>query len=139
MKDAFVLGHCDYHYRHEPILYGWKGKRRRWYGDRSRDSVFEVARPRRSDEHPTAKPVALIAEHLRNSTTLGSLGLDLFAGSGSTLIAAERLGRRCAAIEIDPRYVDVVVRRWQDLTGNAALLDEDGRTFAEVTEDRDGR
>ena len=76
LKDAFVVGHSDYHYRHEPILYGWKGTNRRWFGDRSQDSVFEVPRPRRSEQHPTAKPVALVEAQLLNSTATGSLVYD---------------------------------------------------------------
>jgi DNA modification methylase len=100
---------------------------------------IRTERPCRNDEHPTAKPVALIAEHLRNSTVAGELGLEPFAGSGSTLVAAERLGRRCAALELDPRYADVVVERWQRLTGAVARLEDDRRSFAEVREARHGR
>src|SRR5205085_412029 len=91
VKDTFVLGHADYHYRHEPILYGWKpGEGRvgrgnhpgsRWYGDHAQDSVFEIVRPKRSTQHPTSKPVALIMAQLRNSTMRGDIVLDMFAGS----------------------------------------------------------
>ena len=139
VKDAFVLGHSDYHYRHGPILYGWKGSKRRWYGGRDQQSVFEVARPRRSPDHPTAKPVALVEAQLPNSSRRGDLGYDPFCGSGTTIIAAERLGRRCNAMEIEPRYVDVCLRRWQNYTGLDALLAENGRSFREVEEARNGR
>ena len=139
VKDTFVLGHADHHYRHEPILYGWTPGPRPWFGGRTVDSVFEFPRPKRSLDHPTGKPVALVEAQLRNSSWRGSLGYDPFAGSGTTLIAAERLGRRCAALEIEPRYVDVIVRRWQALTGEAATLSGNGRSFRAIEEARDGR
>ena len=139
VKDAFVLGHSDYHYRHEPILYGWKGPKRPWYGGRDQQSVFEIPRPRRSPEHPTAKPVALVEAQLRNSSKRGQPGYDPFCGSGTTLIAAERLGRPCLAMEIDPRYVDVCLRRWQAYTGLDAILLNEGCSFRQVEEARDGR
>lgn len=138
VKDEFVLGHSDYHYRHEPILYGWKPSRRRWVGGRDQSSVFEVAWPKSSPDHPTGKPVELVEAQLTNSSVRGSIGYDPFLGSGTTLIASERLGRQCYGIEIDPRYVDVVVRRWQAFTRRAAVLDGDGRTYAEVMEARRG-
>lgn len=122
VKDSLVLGHSDYHYRHEPILYGWKpGDERMWLGGRQQDSVFEVPRPAASPDHPTCKPVALVEQHIRNSSRRGAIVLDPFVGSGTTLIAAERLGRRCRAVEIDPRYVDVAVERWQQATGGKAV------------------
>jgi DNA modification methylase len=125
VKQTPVLGHSDYHYMHEDVLYGWKagsgrpgrGRHRgsRWYGGHDQTSVFFHDRPARSAEHPTMKPVALIEAQLRNSSLRGDLVLDPFAGSGSTLIAAERLGRRCAAVELDPRYCDVIRRRYREL------------------------
>ena len=139
LKDRLVLGRSDYQYRHEPILYGWKGHGHTWVGGRTQTSVFEAPRPLRSAEHPTMKPVALIEHHLANSSIRGAVGLDPFAGSGSTLVAAERLGRRCRAVELDPRYVDVVVRRWEAFTGSAALLDGDGRSYREIEAVRHGR
>ena len=139
LKDSLVLGRSDYHYRHEPVLYGWKGKKRPWHGGRSQTSVFEVPRPKRSPDHPTQKPVALIEAHLKNSSSAGDLGYDPFAGSGSTLVAAHRLGRRCTAMELSPQYVDVVVQRWERASGLCATLDGDGRTFAEVRGARHGR
>lgn len=127
-KNAPVLGHADYQHMHEDILYGWKrgegrpgrGRHRgsRWYGDNAQTSVFHVDRPSRSPDHPTSKPVALIETMLRNSSRRGDLVLDPFAGSGSTLIASELLGRRCFAVEIDPRYCDVIRRRYEELVGN---------------------
>lgn len=120
VKNSLVLGHSDYHYRHEPILYGWKGKNRPWHGGRSQDTVFDVDRPSRSEDHPTMKPVELIASALRNSSRPGDIGYEPFGGSGSTLIAAEQLGRRCFAMELDPRYCDVIVRRWEAATGRQA-------------------
>jgi DNA modification methylase len=124
-KDAIVLGHSDYHYSHEDVLYGWtpgpgrpgRGRHRgtRWFGDNAQASVLYADRPKRSAEHPTAKPVGLLEVLLRNSSRRGDLVLDSFAGSGSTLIAAERLGRRCFAVEIDAAYCDVVRRRYEGL------------------------
>lgn len=130
VKDAAVLGHSDHQYRHEPIYYGWKGARRPWHGGRDQSSVFEIPRPRRSREHPTMKPVALVEAHIRNSSVRDSLGLDPFTGSGTTLIAAERLGRRFAGLELAPAYVDVAVRRWEAYTGRMATLSGDGRSSA---------
>ncbi|MDP9367346.1 MAG: hypothetical protein M3Q03_03555, partial [Chloroflexota bacterium] len=125
VKDGLVLGHADYHYRHEPILYGYlpggTGRRGRggkgWFGDDAQTSVFEIPRPKASPDHPTSKPVALITAMLANSTRPGDLVLDPFGGSGSTLVACEQLGRQARLLELDPKYGDVVVRRWEDLTG----------------------
>ncbi len=127
VKDSLVPGHSDYQMRHEGVLFGYKaaqGRRGRgargWYGANSATSVFEVPRPKASPDHPTSKPVELIARMLRNSSKTGEIILDPFLGSGSTLIAAERLGRRCVALELDPRYVDVAVRRWEAFSGETA-------------------
>ncbi len=127
MKDVLVAGHSDYQLRHEGILFGYtaaQGRRGRgargWYGDNAATSVFEVPRPRVSAEHPTCKPVELIVPMLRNSSRTGEIVLDPFLGSGSTLIACEQLGRRCFGLELDPRYVEVAVRRWERVTGREA-------------------
>jgi DNA modification methylase len=127
VKDALVLGHADYHYRHEPILYGYKpgpGRLGRgaagWHGDNAQVSVLEVERPKASREHPTMKPPALIEIALQNSSQRGDLVLDPFAGSGSTLIASERTGRCARLIELDPAYCDVIIERFERLTGTAA-------------------
>jgi DNA modification methylase len=119
-KDAMVLGHADYHYRHEQILYGFKPAPARlgrggagWYGDHRQTSVIHAARPRAAREHPTTKPPELLANLLRNSTRRDDLVLDPFAGSGSTLIACDHLGRRARLVEVDPRYCDVIIARYR--------------------------
>ncbi len=120
VKDQFVLGRQDYHWRHEPILYGWKpGAAHRWYGDRAQSTVLEFDRPRRSTEHPTMKPVDLIEYCLGNSTQPGDAVFDGCGGSGSTLIAAARTGRRARLVELDPRYCDVIRRRWTQFARSA--------------------
>lgn len=132
-KNMHVLGRADYHYIHEPILYGWKeGAGHAWYGDRSQMSVWEVARPQKSELHPTMKPVELIEIALKNSSKAGDIVLDAFGGSGSTLIACERLGRSCRMVEISENYCDVIVRRWQDFTGQRATHAETGDPFPEA-------
>jgi site-specific DNA-methyltransferase (adenine-specific) len=112
VKDSMVLGHSDYHYKHEPIYYGWKpGAPHRAPPDRTQVSVWEIARPKRSAEHPTMKPVELYERMMNNSTAAGELILEPFGGSGTTLIAAAKTGRICRAMEIAPRYCDVIRRR----------------------------
>ena len=119
VKDSMVLGHSDYHYRHEPILFGYtpgkSGRRGRggdgWYGDNAQTTVFEVPRPKSSDEHPTMKPPELVAAMLRNSAPPAGLVYEPFSGSGSTMAACEATGRVCRAIEIDPKYVAVALER----------------------------
>ena len=128
VKNSLVLGHSDYHYRHEPILYGWKpgegrpgrGKHMgtRWYGGNAQDSVFEIDRPSRSSEHPTMKPVALIEAHLANSARPTDPVYDPFVGSGSTLIACENLALRGYGMELDPAYCDVIRQRYADYVGD---------------------
>lgn len=124
VKDRFVLGHSDYHYRHEDIYFGYsdgdgrKGRgdqnkeTMRWHGDNAQDSVLEFKKPNASREHPTMKPIELICYCLENSTGAGMTVIDPFGGSGSTLIAAATIGRECRTIELDPRYCDVIRRRW---------------------------
>ncbi len=126
VKDALVLSRCDYHYKHEPILYGWKQEgTHEWFGDRSQTSTLEVARPKRNDVHPTMKPVELIERLLTNSTKTTSKVLDTCLGSGTTLIACEKMGRQCFGLEIDPVYADVILTRWEQFTGKTALLSSD--------------
>ncbi len=130
VKDAMVLGHSDYHYRHEPVFYGWlPGPGRsgrgnhdgsRWFGGNAETSVFEIPRPKASPDHPTSKPVALVERHIANSSQANEIILEPFSGSGTTLIAAERLGRRAYCLELEPRYVDCAVRRWELFTGKEA-------------------
>jgi len=129
LKDSMVLGHADYHYRHEPLLYGhapvkgrWGRGAAGWYGGHSEVSVLEVPRPKASPEHPVAKPVELVRRMVANSSAPGDVVLDPFLGSGSTLIAAELIGRRCFGIEIDPAYVEVAVARWERFTGRQAKM-----------------
>lgn len=128
VKDRMVLGHTDYHYRHEPMLYGYKpGGRARgrgrggWYGGNDQDSVFEIERPAASRDHPTAKPVELVRQCLQNSARLGARVLDPFAGSGSTLIASEELHHRAYLVELDPGYCDVIIERWERFTQRRAV------------------
>lgn len=114
VKDTLVLGHSDYHYKHEVVYYGWKpGAAHEPTPDRNQTSVWEFPKPSRSAEHPTMKPIALIARMIENSVPAGRLILDLFLGSGTTLLAADQLGRRCFGIEFSPQYVDVIVTRWK--------------------------
>lgn len=113
-KDSLVLGRGDYHWQHEPILYGWKpGASHHAVADRTQTTVWEVDRPKHSEEHPTMKPVSLIERALRNSSEAGEVVLDAFGGSGSTLIAAARTGRKARLVELDPKYCDVIRQRWE--------------------------
>ena len=113
----------DYHTKYEPIWYGWKDGESRLcpLKDRKQSDVWDFDRPKRSDEHPTMKPVALVARAITNSSAKGNLVLDLFGGSGTTLIAAEETGRACRMMELDPKYVDVIINRWEQATGKKAV------------------
>lgn len=136
-KQTLVMGRQDYHSRHEPCLYGWKdGAGHLWASDRKQTTILEFDRPSRNAEHPTMKPVALFEYQMLNNTKGGDIVLDSFGGSGTTLIAAEKNGRLARLMELDPRYCDVTVRRWQSFTGQAATLEGDGRTFDEVEAER---
>ncbi len=120
-KNSLVLGRGDYQWIHEPILYGWKpGAAHVWYGDRKQTTLLEFDRPSRSPEHPTMKPVPLIEYCIGNSSKRGDRILDLFGGSGSTLIACENTTRKAYLMELDPRYCDVIVARWETATGKKA-------------------
>lgn len=122
VKNNFTLGRQDYQWRHEPCLYGWKdGASHSWYSDRKQSTVLEFDKPTANAVHPTMKPVPLIAYQIENSSKKGDLVLDMFGGSGSTLIACEKLGRRCLTMELDPRYCDAIIARWEDLTGETAV------------------
>lgn len=179
-KHQMVLGRGDYHWQHEPILYGWKPTaRHHWYGDRKQTTLLErfagdtvlpagegvwqvatgdavllirgrdvvveevsgtvlsVPKPARSELHPTMKPVALVERQVANSSPRGGLVLDPCGGSGTTLMACERLGRRCDTMELDPRFADVIVRRWQEYSGGTATL-EGGAAFDEIGAERLG-
>jgi DNA modification methylase len=133
-KNTFALGRADYHQQFEAMLYGWKqGSQHYWCGARDQGNVWHFDKPARNDLHPTMKPVALVERAIRNSSKHRDTVLDPFGGSGTTMIAAERTGRRAVLLEIDPAYADVAVRRWQDVTGEAAILDGEDRTFADIT------
>jgi DNA modification methylase len=136
-KDSHTLGRSDYHSRHEPILYGWHASATHaFYGGRAQNTVWEIPRPKASEFHPTQKPVELVERALANSSKSGDLVLDLFGGSGSTLIAAEKTGRTAFLMELDPRYADVIILRWQAFTGHAAFHEADGRSFTEYLGER---
>lgn len=125
VKDSIVLGRQDYHWRHEPILYGWKDDngKHKWESDRKQDTVWEIKRPTRSEEHPTMKPIELCAKGIQNSSKKDEIVLDFFLGSGSTLIACEQLDRICYGMELDPRYVDVIRKRYAKHTTGGDLPD----------------
>ncbi|WP_345194305.1 site-specific DNA-methyltransferase, partial [Kistimonas scapharcae] len=160
VKSSSVMGRQDYHWQHEPILYGWKpGAAHVWYGERNKKTVLDEEpktkdldknalaqevkelrnrlcgtviredKPNASREHPTMKPVDLIISMVRNSSKRGDSVLDLCGGSGSTLIACEKLGRSSRVMELDPHYCDVIIRRWQKFTGQDAVLESSGQTF----------
>ena len=138
-KDRFTLGRSDYQRQFEPILYGWpEGAKHHWCGARDQGDVWFIDRPIRNDLHPTMKPVGLVERAIRNSSPRGGVVLDPFGGSGTTLIAAERTGRAARVVELDPRYVDVIVERWQAEVDGEAVLDGDGRGFAAVKAERPG-
>jgi site-specific DNA-methyltransferase (adenine-specific) len=155
VKNSFVMGRQDYHWQHEPLLYGWKpGSGHKWYGDRNKSTVIddqadisqlskpellEIVRansefstvlrenkPKKNDIHPTMKPISLVAKLMSNSSLQEDIVLDPFGGSGSTLIAAEQLGRKARVIELDPEYADAILARWEFHTNQKAeLLSED--------------
>lgn len=136
-KQTMVMGRQDYHWKHEPCLYGWKdGAAHLWATDRKQTTILEFDRPSRNAEHPTMKPVELFAYQMLNNTKGSDLVLDSFGGSGTTAIAAEMHGRHARLMELDPKYCDVIVKRWQEFTGNQAVLESDGRTFDEVAAER---
>lgn len=137
-KQSMVMGRQDYHWKHEPCLYGWKdGAGHLWASDRKQTTILEFDRPSRNGEHPTMKPVALFEYQMLNNTKGGDIVLDSFGGSGTTLIAAEKNGRVARLMELDPKYCDVIVKRWQDFTGKKATLESDGREFDQIGKKRD--
>lgn len=148
VKDQMALGWADYHYQHEPILYGFTAAKagsgrlgrggERWYGDDAQTTVFFVSKPRANDVHPTMKPVELIAAALRNSCPYKGLVFEPFGGSGSTLIAAHTMGRVCYAVELDPKYADVIARRYQEHTGTVPILASTGETVDFTAGDESG-
>jgi site-specific DNA-methyltransferase (adenine-specific) len=129
-KSSMVMGRQDYHWQHEPCLYGWKdGAGHLWASDRKQTTLLKFDRPSRSEDHPTMKPVALFEYQLLNNTKGGDIVLDSFGGSGTTLIAAEKNGRIARIMELDPKYVDVIVKRWEDFSGQKAVLESTGEPF----------
>lgn len=134
-KNTFAWGFGRYKFQHEPIFYGHvKDQKDPWYGDKSQSTLWQEKKPAANRIHPTAKPVELVERALINSSKAGDVVADFFGGSGSTLIGCERRGRKARLMEIDPRYADCIVKRWEDYTGKKAVLDGDGRGFSEVAE-----
>lgn len=121
-KDTMALGRQDYQWQHEPCLYGWNEGSHSWYSDRKQTTVLKFDRPKRNAEHPTMKPVALFDYLIKNSSKEGDIVLDSFGGSGTTIMACEQNGRKGYCMELDPRYVDVIIKRWEDFTGKQAQL-----------------
>jgi DNA modification methylase len=118
-KDRLVLSRKDYHTQYEPIWYGWNDSAARLVevADRKQTDLWQIERPSKSELHPTTKPIELITKALHNSSKVGDIVLDAFGGSGSTLIGAEKTKRNCRMIELDPKYCDVIIERWEKLTG----------------------
>ena len=124
-KSTMVMGRQDYHWKHEPCLYGWKeGAGHLWATDRKQTTILEFDKPSRNGEHPTMKPVALFEYQMLNNTKGGDIILDSFGGSGTTMLAAEKNGRIAYLMELDPKYCDVIVKRWEEFTGKTAILSE---------------
>lgn len=122
-KSSIVLGRQDYQWKHEPCFYGWKdGASHNWYSDRSQTTVLDFDKPNRNGDHPTMKPVELFAYQIGNSTKQGDTIFDPFGGSGTALVAAEQTGRRCRMLELDEKYADVIVKRFEALTGQKGIL-----------------
>ena len=136
-KSSLVMGRQDYHWMHEPCLYGWKdGAAHLWAADRKQTTILEFNKPLRNGEHPTMKPVELFEYQMLNNTKGSDLVLDSFAGSGTTAIACEKHGRMARLMELDPKYCDVIIKRWQDFTGETTTLEASGQTFAELEAER---
>lgn len=123
-KDSMVLGHSEYHYQHEPILFGWIPGDRHKNIDRTRTTLWQYARPKASASHPTMKPVALWTQAVNDGSRNGEIIYDPFLGSGTSIVVAEQLERVCYGMEISPVYCDVIVKRWETLTGKKAILEK---------------
>lgn len=136
-KNTFTLGRSDYQRQYEPILYGWPaGNRHYWCGARDLGDLWSIKKPCVNDLHPTMKPVELMERAITNSSERDAIVLDPFGGSGSTLIACEATERRARLLELDPKYVDVIVKRWQDYMGQKAVLEGEGRYFEQIALER---
>lgn len=132
-KSTMVMGRQDYHWKHEPCLYGWKeGAGHLWATDRKQTTILEFDKPSRNGEHPTMKPVGLFEYQMLNNTKGGDIILDSFGGSGTTIIAAEKNGRIGYLMELDPKYCDVIINRWQDFTGKEATLESTCETYGVI-------
>ena len=129
---TFSMGRLDYDYQHEPIFYTWANKHKNYRNGENRTTVWEYDRPQKANLHPTMKPVALVENCLKDGSLKGDIVLDIFGGSGTTMIAAENLDRKARLVELDPHYCDVIIRRWQELTGKQAVHAVSGKTFDEV-------
>ena len=120
-KSSIVLSRQDYQWKHEPCLYGWKeGAAHKWRSDRKQTTVIDWDKPNKNEQHPTMKPVGLFDYQIKNNTDKGDIVLDLFAGSGTTVIACEQNGRIAYCMELDPKYCDVIIKRWETFTGKKA-------------------
>jgi DNA modification methylase len=135
-KDQFVLGRGKYQNKYEPCWFGWNKSGSSFVDDRKLTNVWEFDRPKSSKLHPTMKPVELVENALGHASNVGGVVLDLFGGSGTTIIACEKTGRNCRMMELDPKYCDVIIKRWQDFTGQEATHAETGQTFAELIASR---
>ncbi len=136
-KNTFTLGRADYQRQYEPILYGWKqGADHFWCGDRDQSDIWNYNKPRVNDLHPTMKPVELVEHAIKNSSKSRDIVLDLFGGSGTTLIACEKTGRQARLMELDPKYCDVVISRWETYTGKQATLQDLDLLFKDVAKQR---
>jgi site-specific DNA-methyltransferase (adenine-specific) len=134
VKNTLVLGRQDYQWKHEPCLYGWKdGAAHYWGNDRTQTTVLEFNKPTRNGVHPTMKPVELFQYQIENSSKKGDTVLDLFGGSGTTMIACEKTNRAARLMELDEKYCDVIVRRWQEITGKEVVLESNGKSFNELS------
>lgn len=135
-KQTMVMGRQDYHWKHEPCLYGWKsGAGHLWAADRKQTTILEFDRPSRNQEHPTMKPVELFEYQMLNNTKGSDKVLDSFAGSGTTAIACEKNGRQARLMELDPKYCDVIIKRWQEYTGKEAILEGSDLSFDKASND----
>ena len=129
-KQSLVLGRSPYQWIHEPVLFGWKQKgKHQWYTGRKETTVWEFDKPKKNGEHPTMKPIPLLAYPIMNSSMTNSIVLDIFGGSGSTLIACEQTGRICCMMELDPKYASVILRRYVEDFGNTdqVYVERDGK------------
>ncbi len=136
-KNTFTMGRSDYQRQYEPILYGWKeGVDHFWCGARNQGDVWAIAKPHVNDLHPTMKPVELVERAVRNSSKTRDTILDPFGGSGTTVIACEKAGRQARVMELDPKYCDVIVRRWQAFAGGVAVLEGTSESFDAIAAQR---